>query len=102
MATVLARGVAFMCGAVLAVLLLLTIYDEDVLAVEHLLTAMTVLGACLAVCRGIIPDETLAWCPETLLSNVLAHIHYLPPAWRGQAHTKRVRSEFQQLFQVRY
>lgn len=101
MATVLARFVAFTCGAILAVLLLLTVYDEDVLGVEHVLTIMTLLGGSVAVCRGIIPDETLAWCPETLLSNVLAHTHYLPAGWQGQAHTSRVRKEFQQLFQYR-
>lgn len=101
MATIIARFVAFTCGAILAVLLLLTVYDEDVLGVEHVLTIITLLGGGVAVCRGIIPDQTLAWCPETLLSNVLAHTHYLPTGWQGQAHTSRVRKEFQQLFQYR-
>lgn len=100
-ASIIARSVAFMCGAVLAVVLLLAIYDEDVLAVEHVLTLVTVLGGALAVSRALIPDETIAWCPETLLSNVLAHTHYLPAGWIGQAHTIRVRTEFQQLFQYR-
>lgn len=99
--TVIAKSLAFMCGAVLAVLLLLTVYDEDVLAVEHVLTLITILGGCLAVSRALIPDETMAWCPDTLLSNVLAHTHYLPPGWIGQAHTSQVRTEFQQLFQYR-
>ena len=35
LATVIARNVAFICGSVLAVLLLLTVWDEDVLNVEH-------------------------------------------------------------------
>lgn len=101
MATIIARFVAFTSGAILAVLLLLTVYDEDVLSAEHVLTAMTLLGGTVAVCRGVIPDETMAWCPETLLSNVLAHTHYLPPGWQGLAHTSHVRKEFQQLFQYR-
>ncbi|KAK4879577.1 hypothetical protein RN001_007723 [Aquatica leii] len=101
MLSIVASNLAFIFGAILAVLLVLTVYDEDVLAVEHILTTITVLGAGLAVCRALIPDETLAWCPETLLSNVLAHTHYLPDGWRGQAHTTRVRTEFQQLFQYR-
>ncbi|KRT79465.1 hypothetical protein AMK59_8431 [Oryctes borbonicus] len=99
--TIIARSVAFMCGAILAVLLILTAYDEDVITVEHIITIMTALGGCVAICRSIIPDETIAWCPETLLSNVLQHTHYLPPDWRGQAHTARIRSEFQQLFQYK-
>ena len=32
---VIARNVAFMCGSVLAVLILLTVWDEDVMQVEH-------------------------------------------------------------------
>lgn len=35
LATVIARNIAFICGSVLAVLLLLTVWDEDVLNVEH-------------------------------------------------------------------
>ncbi|KAF5300763.1 hypothetical protein FQA39_LY11008 [Lamprigera yunnana] len=101
MLTIVASNLAFVCGAILAVLIVLTVYDEDVLAVEHILTTITVLGACVALFRALIPDETLAWCPETLLSNVLANTHYLPDGWRGQAHTARVRKEFQQLFQYR-
>ena len=35
MATVIAKTVAFISGSVLAVLVLLTVWDEDVLNVEH-------------------------------------------------------------------
>jgi hypothetical protein len=38
------RNVAFFAGSVLAVLVVLTVIDEDVLAVEHVLTTMTVAG----------------------------------------------------------
>ncbi len=38
-------------------LILLTIYDEDVLNVEHMLTLMTGLGVVLGICRSLIPDE---------------------------------------------
>ena len=40
----LARFVCFVAGSVLAVLIVLTVWDEDVLNVEHILTIMTVLG----------------------------------------------------------
>ena len=43
-AAVLARFVCFVAGSVLAVLIVLTVWDEDVLNVEHILTIMTVLG----------------------------------------------------------
>lgn len=48
MMAIFARNFAFLAGAVLAVLVLLTVYDEDVITVEHLLTLMTVLGAIVA------------------------------------------------------
>nr|CAD7423592.1 unnamed protein product [Timema monikensis] len=99
--TVIAKNVAFVAGACLAVLLILTVYDEDVLTVEHVLTAITVLGGVVAASRVFIPDENLVWCPEKLLTAVLAHVHYLPDSWRGQAHTHRVREEFSQLFQYK-
>jgi autophagy-related protein 9 len=35
------------------------VWDEDVLNVEHVLTFMTVLGACVAGARVFIPDENL-------------------------------------------
>lgn len=45
------RNVAFVAGACLAVLLILSVYDEDVITVEHVLTAITVLGAVVAGSR---------------------------------------------------
>lgn len=42
------RNVVFVAGAILAVLLALTVYDEDVLTVEHVLTALTLLGGIVA------------------------------------------------------
>ena len=38
------RNVAFFAGSVLAVLVVLTVIDEDVLNVEHVLTIMTIAG----------------------------------------------------------
>lgn len=102
MAAILARNLSFMGGAIVAAMVSLLIFDNDVFNVDHWLTVISSIGVFLAICRGLIPDETLAWCPETLLSNVLAHTHYLPLDWKGQAHTKKVRTEFQQLFQVSF
>ncbi|XP_078042423.1 autophagy-related protein 9 isoform X2 [Augochlora pura] len=99
--TVIAKNIAFVSGSVLAVLLILTVYDEDVLTVEHVLTLITIFGAVLAGARAFIPDENLVWCPETLLTAVLAHIHYRPDSWRDHAHTQTTRTQVAQLFQYR-
>lgn len=45
------RNVVFVAGSVLSVLLTLTVYDEDVITVEHVLTIITILGAVIAVSR---------------------------------------------------
>lgn len=51
--TVLAKNVAFFSGSVLAVLIALTVYDEDVLTVQHILTAITVLGVVITITRYV-------------------------------------------------
>lgn len=99
--TVFAKNVAFFSGSVLAVLIALTVYDEDVLTVQHILTAITVLGVVITITRSFIPDEHMVWCPEQLLQCVLAHIHYMPDHWRGNANKSETRDEVAQLFQYK-
>ncbi|XP_072567310.1 autophagy-related protein 9B [Paramormyrops kingsleyae] len=101
MLAVMARNVAFFSGSVLAVLIALTVYDEDVLTVQHILTAITVLGVVITVSRSFIPDEHMVWCPEQLLQCVLAHIHYMPDHWKGNANKSETRDEMAQLFQYK-
>ncbi|MBN3298923.1 ATG9A protein, partial [Amia calva] len=98
---VFARNVAFFSGSVLAVLIALTVYDEDVLTVQHILTAITLLGVVITVTRSFIPDEHMVWCPEQLLQCVLAHIHYMPDHWKGNANKSETRDEMAQLFQYK-
>ncbi|XP_044278444.1 autophagy-related protein 9B isoform X2 [Varanus komodoensis] len=98
---VLAKNVGFFAGSILAVLIALTVYDEDVLTVEHILAAITLLGLIVTVARSFIPDEHLACCPEQLLRCVLAHIHYIPGHWQGNAHKAETREELAQLFQYK-
>jgi autophagy-related protein 9 len=93
------QNVAFIAGSVLAVLIVLSVWDEDVLNVEHGLTVMTALGAIVAFSRGFIPDDNLVFCPEKLLTAVVAHTHYFPDvAWKGQAHTKKTMVALAELF----
>lgn len=50
------RNVAFLSGSVLSVLVVLSVYDEDVLTVEHVLSIITVLGCLLAAARYCITN----------------------------------------------
>lgn len=99
--TVIARNIAFDAGGVASLILLLAIYDEDVFQVQHVLTLFTVLGMISVIARSLIPDENMVWCPEQLLRNVLAHVHYLPSTWRGHAHSSLVRDQFELFFQLK-
>ncbi|MGH0140812.1 UNVERIFIED_CONTAM: hypothetical protein FKN15_031927 [Acipenser sinensis] len=99
--TVIAKNVAFFSGSILAVLIALTVYDEDVLTVQHILTAITMLGVIVTITRSFIPDEHMVWCPEQLLQCVLAHIHYMPDHWKGNANKSETRDEMAQLFQYK-
>ncbi|KAK3105011.1 hypothetical protein FSP39_015123 [Pinctada imbricata] len=99
--TIVAKNIAFFAGSILAVLVVLTVIDEDVLAVEHVLTTMTVAGLIVTACKVLIPDEHMVYCPEILMRNILAHVHYMPTDWAGNAHTTRVRDEFSNLFQYK-
>ncbi|XP_075406901.1 autophagy-related protein 9B [Tenrec ecaudatus] len=75
----LARQAVFYAGALFAALLVLTVYDEDVLAVEHVLAAMTALGVVATVARSFLPEEqSQARSAQLLLQAALAHMHYLP------------------------
>uniref|UniRef100_H0V317 Autophagy-related protein 9 n=1 Tax=Cavia porcellus TaxID=10141 RepID=H0V317_CAVPO len=74
-----AFGLLFFAGAPFAALLLLTVYDEDVLTVEHVFTAMTALGLVATVARCFLPEEQgQGRPPQLLLQAALAHMHYLP------------------------
>ncbi|XP_050683995.1 autophagy-related protein 9A [Leptidea sinapis] len=104
--TVVAKNLVFLSASVLGVLVVLSVYDEDVLTVEHVLTIITVLGCVLAGARALIGDDDNLVCTgpergEELFVQVLGHVHYLPAAWRGRAHTRDVAAHFQQLFQFR-
>lgn len=101
LAAVIARHFLFISGGILLLILALGIYEEHVFQVEHVVTIIAVFTAVGVVCRTLIPDENLIWCPEQLMTAILAHVHYLPTEWKQQAHTAHVRDEFSNFFQFK-
>lgn len=99
--TLIAKNLAFVATSFLGVLVFLSVYDDVVLTVEHMISLITVLGCATAIFRSFIPGEETKRSSEELLVQVLGHVHYLPAAWRGKAHTKHVAAHFQQLFQFK-
>ncbi|XP_074602936.1 autophagy-related protein 9 [Brevipalpus obovatus] len=97
---VIAKNVMFVAGAVLAVLVLLTIYDEDVIAVEHIITIMAGLGLVVAGARGFIrSDVPMKYSKSELHSHILQHIHYLPH--RYSPHSPQAQSAMGKMFQYK-
>ena len=60
------RYMSFFAGSILAVLVILTVVDEDFLAVKNIIGVMTVTGLIVTVCRSCIPDEV---CPQPMLDH---------------------------------
>ncbi|XP_004629129.1 autophagy-related protein 9B [Octodon degus] len=97
----LARQLLFFAGALFAALLLLTVYDEDVLTVEHVFTTMTALGIVATVARCFLPEEQgQGRPPQLLLQAALAHMHYLPEEPRAVVKDSDYR-QMSQLLQYR-
>lgn len=97
---IIARHVSFIASSVLAVLLGLTIYDEDLLGVEHVLTLMTSLGVVVGVARAFSSESTIPfkYSQSELFAQTLEHIHYFP----SLACTSRAaRADMSTLFHYR-
>lgn len=106
--TVLAcRFVIFLAGSFAAVLGIISLIDPEIFLGFEITKDRTVLfyiglfGSILAVARGIIPDETFVFDPETGLRQVAEYTHYLPEEWTGRYHTDEVKEEFAKLYDLR-
>lgn len=75
---IIAKYVTFVAGSIFTVLFLLTVWDEDVLTFEHVITAMSVAAGLIFVCRSFISNENLVFCPDFLMKQIVANIHYAP------------------------
>ncbi|GMT10700.1 hypothetical protein PFISCL1PPCAC_1997 [Pristionchus fissidentatus] len=99
--SIFARKISFIAAAIFLPLTALSVWDEDVLQIEHVITVLAVCGGVCVVCRLMIPDENLVHQPEVLLNHVTSELHYVPDHWKGQAHDRRVAGEFESLFRLR-
>lgn len=101
------RFVAFISGALAAVLALTTIIDaESFLGFEitpgrSVLFYLTVFTTIYATTRNNGTEETLVFDPEYALNAVVRFTHYMPSHWKGRLHSDEVRKEFAQLYQLK-
>lgn len=97
---ILARHVRFVAGSTFAVLLLLTVYDEDVIQVVHLLTIVTALWLIWSSASGFIPPEIPPrFTKAELYEQILQNIHYVPHNY--PPFTPQARSSMADLFQYK-
>lgn len=102
-----ARFVAFVAGAIVAVLAVATLWDPELFLVFQVTPERTVFfyiavfGAIWTISNSTIPDENLVFDPEYALRNVIEYTHYSPDHWQGRLHSDEVKREFSRLYQLK-
>lgn len=97
---IFARHLRFVAGSTFAILLVLTIYDEDVIQVVHLLTLVTALWLIWSSASGLIPPEIPPrFTKSELYEQILQNIHYVPHNY--PPFTPQARSSMGDLFQYK-
>lgn len=102
-----ARSIAFMSGAITAVLAVCTVLDSELFLGFEITKDRTVLfylgvfGAIWAMTRGMISEETMVFNPEYALRNVIDYTHYMPDHWEGRLHSFEVKQEFSELYKMK-
>lgn len=103
----IARSIAFMSGAITAVLAVCTVLDSELFLGFEITKDRTVLfylgifGAIWAMTRGMVSEETLVFNPEYALLNVIEYTHYKPDHWEGRLHSFEVKQEFSELYKMK-
>ncbi|KAH7325131.1 autophagy protein Apg9-domain-containing protein [Stachybotrys elegans] len=103
----IARSIAFMSGAITAVLAVGTVLDSELFLSFEITKDRTVLfylgifGAVWAMTRGMVSEETQVFNPEYALRNVIEYTHYMPDHWKGRLHSAEVKQEFSELYKMK-
>ncbi|EME42054.1 hypothetical protein DOTSEDRAFT_72973 [Dothistroma septosporum NZE10] len=101
------RFIAFVSGAIAAVLALATLFDPELFLgfeVTPGRTAvfwLTLTGVIFGVANGALPDENEVHDPVLHLREVLLYTHYMPAHWKHRLHSNEVRSEFSAMYQMK-
>ncbi|KAL1496600.1 hypothetical protein AB1Y20_014204 [Prymnesium parvum] len=123
LATLVAIFVSFIVSSLAAVLLVLSVLNENILLFYrfpheeivgavgtnrlggfNLLWWLAMFSTILAISRSFTSEGAyplLKQQPRLLLESLSGHTHYMPEHWRGQEHTRHVYHEFRQLYQYR-
>ncbi|PHH58532.1 hypothetical protein CDD81_5481 [Ophiocordyceps australis] len=103
----IARSVAFISGALTAVLALCTLLDSELFLGFEITPDRTVLfylgifGGVWAITRGMVSEESNVFNPEWALRQVIEYTHYVPDHWRGRLHSFEVKRDFSDLYKMK-
>jgi len=101
------RFIAFVSGAIAAVLALATLLDPELFLGFEITpgrTAVfwfTIMVGVFGVAHGSLPDENEVHDPVLHLREVLLYTHYMPAQWKDRLHSNEVRSEFSAMYQTK-
>ncbi|KAF6253428.1 autophagy protein Apg9-domain-containing protein [Scenedesmus sp. NREL 46B-D3] len=102
MVSQVAKFVSFVAGSFAALLLGLSLLDENLLEVplagRNVVWWLALTGILLTVSRSFINDTPVAFDPERAMAEVVLHTHHLPRHWRGRAHSAEVQQSLNSMF----
>lgn len=103
----IAKFVSLISGAVVSVLGLATILDQENFLNFEITPGRTtifyigIFGSIWAVARGLLPDDNMVYDTAFSIQEVVQFTHYEPQHWAGRLHTVEVKEEFSQLYQMK-
>jgi autophagy-related protein 9 len=101
------RFIAFITGALAAVLALMTLFDSELFLGFEITPGrtaffyFTILGSIWAFAHGQVPEEYEVYDPVKCLNDVLMYTNYKPKHWKNRMHSSEVRAEFSGMYQMR-
>ena len=106
--TAVCKGVMFVSGSLVTLLLIFTVLEESVLlhvtlGGHQLLFYLTIFSTLFAASRVYTPsqDQPIRLTPEECMTKVAESTHFFPEAWKGRCHTFAVRDQFSQLYRYK-
>ncbi|KAF4976089.1 hypothetical protein FZEAL_7199 [Fusarium zealandicum] len=103
----IARSIAFMTGAITAILAVGSVLDSElflnfeITKDRPVLFYLGVFGAVWAITRGMVSEETLVFNPEYAMRNVIEYTHFMPDHWQSRLHSFEVKQEFAELYKMK-
>lgn len=102
-----AKFVSLVSGAVVSVLGLATVLDQENFLNFEVTPGRTtifyigIFGSIWAVARGLLPDDNMVYDTAFSVQEVIDFTHYIPAHWEGRLHTVGVKDEFSELYQMK-